>query len=257
MVSQSRYLFPPKRIYKISQLHTPCMASTRLLERTTVLFLLLLFTDKYQALPASHTVSSSAGSSHQASSHSTPAPPPLCCEGVIMGLNTSISMPSTCPAPSNPDDGPSPNQWRTTNDSACPADRPTCIRLNCTMRFRDSNGTFTNISLFTLTQGCNTSASALIAYASEATGLTCTDITPTPPAAASAAADDDTPLLITEESDTGLGPGAIAGIVIGTVAGVGLIALCITVAYTKQGSNIVASKVRPDVLFTKVRLSPA
>ena len=66
----------------------------------------------------------------------------------------------------------------------------------------------------------------------------------------------DTPLLVTEESDTGLGPGAIAGIVIGTVAGVGIIALCITTAYAKQGGNM-ASQVRPDVLFTKVRLSPA
>ena len=123
-------------------------------------------------------------------------------------------------------------------------------------RMTDPNGTVPYITIFVLTQTCNTSTATLIAYSSKTPGLTCTDITPAAPVAAAAAEDEDTPLLVTEQTDSGLGPGAIAGIVIGTVARVGMIALCIAVAYAKQGHDI-ASQVRPDVLFTKVRLSPA
>ena len=140
--------------------------------------------------------------------------PPKCCEGQAMGLNTSLSIPTTCPVYNSSDNTTNDGKWRTTQDAACPAARPLCVRVKCSANFSFPNTTGPNASLIhmtlsTLIQGCNTSegVDALLSQHN----LTCEDITE-----------------YVEERNADLAPLAsdgmstvvIAGIVIGSVFGV-------------------------------------
>ena len=171
----------------------------------TLALLLLLATPAHSlgaAGSVAHVAAANGGGSKKSTwTTSAPAEPPKCCEGQAVGLNASLSIPTTCPAYNSSDNATSDGKWRTTQDAACPAARPLCVRVKCSAP--NSN---------VLIQGCNTSKGLLSQH-----NLTCEDITE-----------------YVEGASDGLGAVTIACIVIGSVFGVAMLVFCACV-YKEAG----------------------
>ena len=238
-----------------------------------IVLFLLLATPAHSLAAGAHAVAigAKAGGSKKSTwttsaTSTTPAAPPKCCEGQstirAMGFNaslsTALSIPTTCPAYNGSDkatDATNDGKWRTTQDAACPAATPLCVRVKCSANFSFSNTTGPNASLghmtlSTLTQGCNTSegVDALLSQAA-LVNITCEDITEyieEPNATA-------TDLALPAPASDGLSAGAIAGIVIGSVFGVGILIFC---AFScSEAGRLSGNAGRGDILFQKVRIS--
>ena len=251
------------------------MSCTRVLAAIALLLLLATPAHSLAAGAGAHAAATGAkaGGSKKSTwktsaTSTTPAAPPKCCEGQAtiraMGLNaslsTALSIPATCPAYNSSDnatDATNDGKWRTTLDAACPAARPLCIRVKCSANFSFPNTTGPNASLIhmtvsTLVQGCNTSegTDTLLSQAAQA-NFTCEDITEYVEEENATATD----LALPAPASDGLSAGAIAGIVIGSVFGVGIFVFC---AFScKETGRFGGNAARADIMFQKVRLSPA
>ena len=184
----------------------PRLVSTTQDMSCTIALLLLLATPAHSLGAAGSVahVAAATGGGAKKSTWTNPTAPPKCCEGQAVGLN--LSIPTTCPAYNSSDNATSDGKWRTTQDAACPAARPLCVRIKCI-----------NI----LFQGCNTSegVDALLSQLN----LTCEDIT-------EYVEEGNTNLAASD----GLSAVTIACIVIGSVFGVAMLVFCACV-YKEAG----------------------
>ena len=182
------------------------------------LALLLLLAPPAHSLGAAGSVAhvaAATGGGAKKSTWTNPTAPPKCCEGQAVGLN--LSIPTTCPAYNSSDNATSDGKWRTTQDAACPAARPLCVRIKCSAP--NSN---------VLIQGCNTSegVDGLLSQHN----LTCEDITE-----------------YVEGASDGLGAVTIACIVIGSVFGVAILVFCAFIY--KEARRFSGNAVRADIVF--------